>query len=144
MTGTTLVICFVILNILYVIYQLRDSVREKVNEGSRPKGFDIIEEPDREEYIKQQKIQAELAYRDFTNSVDSYASDEELVTKAIKAIRQLDWIRDFEESVDALCLFIYIDLAERDVPLLKKVITELGKDELPIIMDVMHSKLMRH
>lgn len=141
MTGTTLIIGFLIANMLYVAYKLRADVTKKNFDKNIRRERETQARAANVEYIKQQKIHAELAYRDFTNSVDNGEPNEVLATKAINAIQQLDWLRELEDSIDALCLFIYVDLAERDVPLLKNVIAELGKEELPIITDVMQYSL---
>ncbi|MDV6250063.1 hypothetical protein [Vibrio sp. EA2] len=141
MTGKALIIGFFIENILYVAYKLRADVKKQNFDKNIRREWETQARVANVEYIKQQKIHAELAYRDFTNSVDKGASNEVLATKAINAIQQLDLLRELEDNVDALCLFIYVDLAERDVPLLKKVISELGKEELPIITDVMQYSL---
>ncbi|MGY0614644.1 hypothetical protein [Vibrio sp. FJH11] len=141
MTGTALIIGLLISNMLYVAYKLRADVTKKNLDKNIRREWETQARTANVEYIKQQKIHAELAYRDFTNSVNEGAPNKVLATKAINAIQQLDLLRELEDSVDTLCLFIYVDLAERDVPLLKKVITELGKEELPIITDVMQYSL---
>ncbi|WP_165312575.1 hypothetical protein [Vibrio ziniensis] len=137
MIGTVIIIGFLIANMLYVAYKLRADVTKKNFDKKILKEGKTLARAANVEYVKQQKVHAELAYRDFTNSVNSGAPNEVLATKAINAIQRLDWLRELEGSIDTLCLFIYVDLAERDVPLLKKVIAELDKEELPIITDVM-------